>query len=187
MAMSAAYTEWTVDMLDELPDDGDRYELIDGALIVTPAPNDVHQLIAGELYARLLAYLRPGAIARPLVSPADVRRADRRRNRLQPDVFVVRLRDGLRPVYPYDIGDLLLAVEVVSPSSIKTDYQRKRDLYVGAGIEYWVVDPEARTVAVWRSGIAPGSLFTDVLSWRPGGMPTGFTVDLREFFMTALS
>lgn len=188
MAMPLANTEWTVDMLDELPDDGNRYELLDGALIVTPAPTDVHQLIVGELLARLLVYLRPGQLGRPLMSPADVRRADRRRNRVQPDVFVVQLlRDGQRPPYPYDIADLLLAVEVVSPSSIVTDYQRKRDLYVNAGVEYWVIDAEARTVAVWRHGVSPGALFTDVLDWRPTGMTTALSIDLKEFFVTALS
>jgi Uma2 family endonuclease len=187
MAMPATNTDWTVAMLDALPDDGDRYELFDGALIVTPAPSDVHQLIAGELHSRLLAYLRPGTVARPLVSPADVRRGDRRRNRLQPDVFVVRLRDGQRPTYPYDLADLLLAVEVVSPSSVGTDYQRKRDVYVSAGVEYWVVDADARTVAVWRSQTTPGELLTDALRWQPAGMTSALTINLGEFFVTALS
>lgn len=187
MAMPVAHTEWTVEMLDALPEDGNRYELLDGELIVTPAPTDVHQLIAGELYVRLSSYLRPHAVARPLMSPADVRRPDRRRNRVQPDVFVVRLHDAKRPAYPYDITDLLLAVEVVSPSSIMTDYQRKRDLYVGARVEYWVMDADARTVAVWRHGVTPGALFTDVLEWQPSGMPNTLAVDLNEFFVTALS
>src|SRR4051812_21399460 len=153
-----ANPEWTVDMLDALPEDGQRYELIDGVLLVTPAPSDVHQLIAGELLSRLLAYLRPGMVGRPLVSPADVRREDRRRNRVQPDVFVVRLRDGQRPAYPNDVSDLLLAVEIASPSSGANDYPIKRGLYVNAGIEYWVIDPQAQTFAVWRHGAAPGAL-----------------------------
>jgi len=187
MAMPVAHTEWTVELIDELPEDGNRYELLDGELIVTPAPTDVHQLVAGELNARLLAYLRPQKVARTLMSPADVRRPDRRRNRVQPDVFVVRLHEGQRPAYPYDITDLLLAVEVVSPSSITTDYQRKRDLYVGAGVEYWVIDADARTVAVWRQGGSPGALFTDRLEWQPEGMSSALTIDLREFFVTALS
>ena len=57
MAMPAAHAEWTVDMLDALPDDGNRYELIDGVLFVTPAPSDVHQLVVGALYVRLREYL----------------------------------------------------------------------------------------------------------------------------------
>ncbi|HEY4303225.1 MAG TPA: Uma2 family endonuclease [Gemmatimonadaceae bacterium] len=187
MAMVAANTEWTVDMLDELPEDGNRYELFDGELVVTPAPTDVHQLIAGELYARLQSYLRSFTVGRALVSPADVRREDRKRNRVQPDVFVVKLTDGKRPAYPYDLGELLLAVEVVSPSSARTDYQRKRDLYVGAGVEYWVIDAEAHTIAVWRNGVTSGALFTETLTWQAGGMETSIVIDLHEFFTTALS
>src|SRR6266550_9023983 len=101
MAMPAGQFEWTVDMLDALPDDGNRYELIDGVLFVTPAPSDVHQLVAGTLYARLRAYLRPSDVARAMISPSDVRREDRQRNRVQPDVFVVRLNENKRPPYPF--------------------------------------------------------------------------------------
>src|SRR5438067_13279241 len=103
MAMPAEYTEWTVDMLDALPDDGQRYELIDGELFVTPAPSDVHQLVVGALAGRLRSYLRPSTVGRAIHSPADVRRGDRRRNRLQPDVFVVRLTEGKRPPYPFEL------------------------------------------------------------------------------------
>src|SRR5690242_13935700 len=69
MAMPVSRSNWTVDMLDELPDDGNKYELIDGELFVTPAPSDVHQLIAGALHARLRTYLRPGSVARAMISP----------------------------------------------------------------------------------------------------------------------
>jgi Uma2 family endonuclease len=156
-------------------------------LIVTPAPSDVHQLVAAELNTRLAAYLRTSDIGRPLLSPADVRRPDRRRNRLQPDVFVVKLREGKRPEYPYDLADLLLAVEIVSPSSVATDYHRKRDLYVGANVEYWVVDADARTVAVWPRGATSATLYTDTMRWQPEGMPVGLSIDLPELFVTALS
>jgi hypothetical protein len=93
MAMPATHMEWTVDMLDGLPDDGQRYEVVDGALFVTPAPSDVHRYVVGELYARLLGYLKRSGIGHPVMSPADVRRGDRRRNRIQPDIFVVRVTD----------------------------------------------------------------------------------------------
>ena len=62
MAMPAAHTEWTVDMLDALPDDGQRYEIIDGVLFVTPAPSDVHQYVVGELLTLHLAYLRRSGV-----------------------------------------------------------------------------------------------------------------------------
>src|SRR5918996_1914191 len=112
MAMPVAHTDWTVDMLDALPDDGQRYEIIDGELFVTPAPSDVHQLVAGAFYRRIDPYLRRANVGRALYSPADVRKGDRTRNRVQPDVFAVRLIDGKRPAYPYALADLLLAIEV---------------------------------------------------------------------------
>lgn len=187
MAMPAAHAEWTVDMLDALPDDGNRYELIDGVLFVTPAPSDVHQLVVGALYVRLREYLRPSTIARAFHSPADVRRPDRRCNRVQPDVFVVRLTDLKRPSYPFDLADLLLAAEVESPSDPAYDYQTKRELYLSSGVpEYWIVSPSARTFACWHAGRESAELLTSRLEWQPNGMTAPLVIDLAEFFDDAL-
>src|SRR5438067_9867610 len=112
MAMPGAFAEWTVDMLAALPDDGQRYEVIDGELFVTPAPSEMHQVVGGHFHTLLKAYLRGSSVGRPMISPSDVRKGDRTRNRVQPDVFVLRLREGNRPAYPYDLNDLLLAIEV---------------------------------------------------------------------------
>ena len=106
------HTDWTVHMVDALPDDGQRYEVIDGELFVTPSPGESHQDVVGALHARLREYLRGSGVGKAMVSPADVRRGDRSRNRVQPDVFVVRITEGRRPEYPYELRDLLLAVEV---------------------------------------------------------------------------
>jgi Uma2 family endonuclease len=187
MAMPATHVEWTVDMLDALPDDGQRYEIIDGALFVTPAPSDVHQYVVGELYARLLGYLRQSGIGHPVISPADVRRGDRSRNRMQPDIFVVRVTEAKRPAYPFDLSDLLLAVEVESPTNSSYDYQTKRLLYVNGGIpEYWIVSPDTRTIARWRGTVEPGEILSRQLVWRPEGMPEPFVLDVPDFFAEAL-
>ncbi|MDB4874454.1 MAG: hypothetical protein JWM41_900 [Gemmatimonadetes bacterium] len=187
MAMPASGAHWTVEMLDALPDDGNRYEILDGELFVTPSPSDVHQFVVGALLARLRAYMRAGNVGRALNSPSDVRGEDRKRNRVQPDVFVIRLIDGKRPTYPFDLADVLLAVEVKSPSTAIYDSQTKRRLYLGAGIpEYWIVDPEAQTIARWRSATDPGELLTDAIEWHPVGMPSAFTMELSEFFDDAL-
>jgi|SRR5579884_711988 len=187
MAMPAIRTEWTVAMLDELPDDGNRYELIDGELFVTPAPSDVHQLVVMELAARLHAYVQRSAVARVIASPSDVRRPDRDKNRVQPDLFIVRLTERRRPPYPFDLTDLLLAVEVVSPSNSQYDYQTKRELYLRNGVaEYWIVDPDARTVARWRSAADPGELLTERVDWQPNGLETAFILDLPRFFDEAI-
>ena len=187
MAMPAIQIEWTVEMLDALEDDGQRYELIDGALHVTPAPADTHQLVVGELYALLREYLKPLGGGRAMISPADVRRGDRTRNRVQPDVFVVRVTDGKRPAYPYDLHDLLLIIEVVSPGNPRLDYHIKRELYLRDGVgEYWVVNPDARNVSRWRGRGDPGELLSERIEWSLPDAAQPFVLMLAEFFDEAL-
>ena len=188
MGMPATISDWTVDMLDALPDDGQRYEIIDGELFVTPGPGEGHQDVVGALYRRLHEYLAGHGIGRAMISPADVRRGDRTRNRVHPDVFVVRLVEGKRPAYPYELHDLLLAVEVVSPSNPSLDYQVKRDLYLREGVgEYWVVNPDARNVSRWRGRDDPGDVLSKEVVWNLLGMPAPLLLDLAEFFADALS
>ena len=188
MGMPATITDWTVEMLDALPDDGQRYEIIDGVLFVTPGPGEGHQDVVGELFALLRHYLMATGVGKAMVSPSDVRRGDRRRNRVQPDVFVVHKRDGQRPAYPYELHDLLLAVEVVSPSNPLLDYQVKRDLYLREGVgEYWVINPAARNVSRWRGRDDPGEVLSKEAAWHPDGMSAPFVLDLVSFFQAAFS
>lgn len=188
MAMSATQAEWTVDMLDALPDDGQRYELIDGVVHVTPAPGLLHQQIAGHLYHLLKLYLRGSMVGRALISPSDVRRGDRARNRVQPDAFVARLVDGKLPPYPFAMADLLLAVEVPSQSDPLYDYQTKRTLYVANGVsDYWVLNPEARNLSRWRGAADPGEVLSARVEWQPAGMPEPFVLDLPRFFDEAIA
>jgi Uma2 family endonuclease len=188
MGMPAAHTNWTVAMLDALPDDGQRYEIIDGELHVTPAPSDVHQLVAGAFYRRLDPYLRAANVARGMFSPADVRTGDRTRNRVQPDVFAVRLVDGTRPRYPYALSDLVLAIEVESPGKPLFDYQVKRELYLTHGVaEYWIANPDARIVSRWRGLRDPGEVFSDSITWQPQGMPAPLLIALPELFAEAVA
>ena len=188
MAMSAARADWTVDMLDALPDDGQRYELIDGIVHVSPAPGLSHQLVAGHVYYLLKRYLRDSMVGRALISPSDVRRGDRTRNRVQPDAFVARLVDGKLPPYPFAMADILLAVEVPSPNDPLYDYQTKRTLYLTNGIpEYWVLNAEARNLSRWRGAADPGEVLSSRLEWQPAGMPDPFILDLPRFFDEAIA
>ena len=188
MGMPALHADWTVDMVDALVDDGQRYELIDGELFVTPSPIDVHQLVVGELYALLREYLKSLGIGKAMVSPSDVRRGDRTRNRVQPDVFVVRVTEGARPPYPYEVRDLKLVVEVSSPGSRRLDYHDKRELYLREGVaDYWVIDPDARNVSRWAGASDPGEIFSEVVEWWPSGAPRPFALRLDEFFLDAFS
>ena len=186
MAMPAPVADWDIEMLDALPNDGQRYELIDGFLYVTPSPNEGHQDIALELGSRLRAYLLDSDVGKVMISPSDVWRGERKRNRVQPDVYIVRRVDGKRVPYPYHLGDLLLAVEIASPSNPLLDYQIKRDLYLREGVgEYWVVNPDARNVSRWSGAADPGEVLSTTLRWQPQGMNEALLIDLPTFFEAA--
>ena len=186
MAMPATVGDWTVEMLDLLPDDGQRYEIIDGEVFVTPSPGEPHQDVVGLLLGRLSDYLKGSEIGKVMASPSDVRRGDRTRNRVQPDVYVVRRTNGKRPSYPYELHDLLLVVEVVSPGNPRLDYHIKRDLYLRENVgEYWVIDPEARNISRWQDHADPGALHSREISWHPNGMREPLVLDIQKFFEDA--
>ncbi len=188
MAMPViALHDWTVEMLDALQDDGQRHEIIDGERFVTPAPRNAHQFVLGELYARIREYLRGSAVGRVLFSPSDIRRGDPLRNRVQPDLYVVRLDGRLLPAEPFSIADLLVAVEVASPGNLRYDYHTKRTLYLEGGVaEYWVVNLEARNISRWRTKADPGEVLSREIAWHPTGMPQPLIIDIEELFREAL-
>jgi Uma2 family endonuclease len=142
---------WTVADLDRLPDDGNRYELIDGGLLVTPAPRPTHQRAVGRIF-RLLDDAAPGDIE-ALVAPLAVRPQGHLPlgqlvTELQPDVVVARVGD-------YSDRDLpvapLLAVEVLSPSTQLVDLHLKRAAYERMGApSYWVLDPVEPSLRVFE-------------------------------------
>jgi Uma2 family endonuclease len=135
--------EWTVADLTGTPDDGLRYELVDGVLLVSPAPSNLHQIVVGELY--LLLRAARGADLRVMPPRTDYQPTDRRS--LQPDLLVARRSDvGERPIS----APLLLAVEVLSPSTRSVDLLLKHGVYAESGVQaYWVVDPAVPSVRAW--------------------------------------
>lgn len=134
---------WTVADLELLPDDGLRYELVDGTLLVSSAPSKQHQRVVGNLHLLLRAAC-PGALE-VFLAPTDYQPTSTRS--LQPDLLVVGRDDpGLTAV----TTPLTLAVEVLSPSSRSVDLVLKRELYEQAGVQcYWVVDPFELTLRAW--------------------------------------
>lgn len=126
----------TADDLERMPDDGHRYELIDGTLIVTPAPGWGHQAVQLEL-AELLRRHRPKGV-RVLTAAFAVRLA--MDTEVQPDILVARYEDLTRKNLP---APPLLAVEIRSPSTALVDNHLKRATYARFGIlSYWLVDPD---------------------------------------------
>lgn len=129
--------------LEQMPDDGHRYELLDGALLVTPAPSVRHQHVLGRLYAVLDKACAADLLV--LFAPVDVPLTEH--TVLQPDLLVVRKEDVLaeRPLRP------LLAVEVLSPSTRRLDLTVKREALEASGCpSYWTVDPEAAELRAWE-------------------------------------
>lgn len=140
---SIPVADWfTADDLDSLPDDGNRYELLDGELLVSPAPRHIHQNAVMEVAFALRSVIPAGLRVAP--APVDVRFSPKRQ--LQPDVLVVL--GG-----PLDVARIettpLLVVEVLSRSTRARDLIAKRAAYQEAGIpSYWIVDTKVPSLTV---------------------------------------
>jgi len=125
---------WTVAMLESLPDDGLRYEIVDGTLLVSPSPRPRHQAMLTGIVRVLLAAC-PDHL-QVFFAPLDWQPEEH--TSLEPDALVIR-RDR---VYETGIGDPELVVEVASPSSRRIDRTLKLDRYAAGGIgRYWIADP----------------------------------------------
>jgi Uma2 family endonuclease len=162
MVMVLPVPRLTIASLDEFPEDGTRYELLEGTLLVTPAPSFFHQFVA----TRLLIFLE-NAVGHNahVVAVGAIQQGDS--TQLQPDVLV--LPASYPPTTNWrDVHDWWLAVEVLSPSSRIYDREVKRAAYLALGVqEYWLVDPDSRSIEVWKPGADRSAIVTDVLTWRP--------------------
>jgi len=132
-----------------LPDDGRRYQILDGELCVTPAPGSRHQEISGNLFAAIHAYVRAHGLGKVFPAPIDVILSDT--SIVQPDVVFVAA-DRLGRVSARGIeGAPTLVAEILSPTTATLDRRRKRDLYARHGVTYyWIVDGETRTIEMYR-------------------------------------
>lgn len=184
MAMPAPTTEWTLEMLHALPDDGKRYELVDGELLVSPSPSMPHQRVVGELHLLLGPWTRARGLE-TFLAPSAITFSPRRE--LQPDLFVVPFIDGQRIRDTKDLTKLVLAIEVLSPSTARYDRVVKRPVYLEQGVaEYWIVDPDSRTVERWWRGEGRPEVLDTTMSWTPPGAPATLDIDLFDLFRLAL-
>jgi Uma2 family endonuclease len=142
----------TYDQYRLMPEDGKRYELIDGELMMTPAPSPKHQRILRKLALALVSHVESNALGEVFFSPVDVVLEEH--VVVQPDILFVRLSQhgivGDEAIH----GAPELVVEILSPTSFYHDLRRKLRIYSQYGVqEYWVVDPEKETIEIYaRNG-----------------------------------
>lgn len=180
MAMPATIRRWTKELVQSLPNDGNRYELVAGELLVTPAPVPWHEIVSSRLTLPLIDYLRPlGLVDTLFALPADISWTPD--DLVQPDIFVVAPEDLSLDWTTYK--HLRLVVEVLSPSSRRHDRVVKRRLYLQHGVEtYWVVDPDRHAVDVWHPGDSEATTAADALAWRVTPDAPQLTIALSAIF-----
>ena len=181
MAMPQTETRWTAEMVRALPDDGKRYELVSGELVVTPAPAPLHQKLLTALIRQIDSHLQQTGSGRLLTSPADL--AFGEDEILQPDLFVLPATLPRRIRTWADASSLLLAVEALSPTTARDDRILKRRRYQRAGVpEYWIVDPDARVIERWRPSDERPEVASETLEWRPAPDAPPLLIDLPALF-----
>ncbi|MBY0491855.1 MAG: Uma2 family endonuclease [Gemmatimonadaceae bacterium] len=176
---------WTAAEVQALPDDPThRYECVDGELLVSPSPRTPHQSAVMELALALGPWVRESGVGALFSAPSDW--VLDLHTVVQPDLYVVPLVDGRRPRTDEERGHPLLFIEVLSPSTARFDRVVKRGRYQRAGIEYWIVDLDARLVEQWLPADDRPSIHAEALHWQPAGAETPFVLELEAFFAEVL-
>ena len=164
------------------PDD-ERYELLDGELIVAPAPNSTHQITVMELGTLLHIFVKVRGLGQVFFAPYDVVLSET--NVVQPDLLFISNERSYIITAANARGAPDLVVEILSPSTAERDRTFKRALYARYGVrEYWLVDPDTRTVTVLR---LDDGTFAEVAHYGAGQTLTsptlpGFAVNLDAIF-----
>jgi len=139
-------------------DDDNQYELIGGKLILVPAPRTFHQELVGKIFRRIAEFVYDNNLGKVLIAPTDVLLSETEKP--QPDIlFVSKKRlDIITEMNVQGAPDLV--VEILSPSTGKNDRVEKSKMYFKYGVmEYWIVDPEHKTIEVFIPGEKNWNLF----------------------------
>jgi Uma2 family endonuclease len=142
-------TKFSYEDLQYIPPDRNRYEIVNGDLLVTPAPNTLHQTIVSNLCAALVPYVRKHRLGRVFVAPLDV--VFTQSTVLEPDLLFVS-RPRLNIIGEKNLsGPPDLVAEVLSESTAEVDREIKSKQYALYGVpEFWLIDPKAKTVEILR-------------------------------------
>ncbi len=187
-----ATKRWTTEEVRALMDENrptPRYELIDGELLVsfdsaepdvTNAPTIEHQRAVRELLRVLDAHLSAD-MGEALSAPADLELEPG--SIVQPDVFVMAAGAAGLPRSWAEVSGLLLAIEVLSPSTARYDRVVKRHFYQRVGVaEYWVVDVSSRVIERWHAEDERPEVVDGSITWHPAGVAEPLVLDLETFF-----
>ncbi len=171
---------WTVERVQALPADGNKYELVWGELLVSPSPRLLHQRVVDRLDHLLDTYCRAHQLGEVFDVAADISwSAD---TLVQPDVFVISKRDAGAREWS-DVKHLDLVAEVLSPRTAKHDRFQKRKLYQSQGVgTIWLVDAERRFVEVWTPDAIFPTRETERVHWHPEGASAPLVIELAELF-----
>jgi Uma2 family endonuclease len=180
MVMPAAHRRiWTINDLDGRPENGTRYEIIDGVLFVSPPPAWRHEYGVTDLLLLVATYVRTHRIGEVLPPTTGLQRGPR--TYVLPDLFVVPLTDGVRPRDPH-LARPQLVIEIVSPSTRFRDHGLKREFYQRHADLYWIVDLRRRVVHVWQPGADAPEVVTEELRWQPSPAHPPLVIDLHALF-----
>ena len=177
MGMAISVPRYTVQELASFPDDGNRYELLDGLLLVTPAPSPGHQAVVARLMGALWECLGPSGAQ--VYGPGAVEIEPN--VHLEPDILVVPAAEPIAQRWS-EIRSWWLAVEVSGRGSLIYDRDFKFDAYSALGVrDVWRVDLQDRCVVV-RTGDGSTEAHYSTFEWRPEGFDASLKVDVPALF-----
>ncbi|MEO1403798.1 MAG: Uma2 family endonuclease [Cyanobacteria bacterium J06635_1] len=184
--MTQAQLRWTIDDLEGLPENSNRYEIIDGELYVTRAPHWKHQSVAGRVHSKLLIWSGESGLGEPVMTPGVIFSES---DAVIPDVVWVRSErlDALLDEAGHLTGSPDLVIEVLSTSKKDKDQDRKTKLklYSAQGVlEYWIFDHENQTIEIYRrdSGVLTLRMTLYAEDTLSSPLLPGFTCAVNNLF-----
>ncbi len=180
--MSTLNRPLTYDDLCQMPDDGHRYEIIDGELLVSPSPERRHQKGAARLHLLIGNLVEANGAGEVYFAPVDVRLTPH--DVVQPDLLFIRAdRLGIYQARGVVEGPPDLVVEILSPANRTVDQVRKAALYARAGVpEYWIVDPDGEDLVAQRLVDGQYERIAPVDGCVRSAVVTGLTVEIAKLF-----
>ncbi|MCC6317381.1 MAG: Uma2 family endonuclease [Gemmatimonadaceae bacterium] len=173
----------TVDDVLAIPSDGQRYELVYGRLLVSPAPTLQHERIVRKLAMALHVFCDRHGLGEAFGVIADLTWG-RRDVLVQPDIFVMGAADRHARGWE-EVRHVPLVAEILSPATRTYDRFDKRRVYQDRNVAlYWVIDPRSRTAEIWTPEAEAPVVERERLVWAPAGVGEVFSMELNELFVS---